>query len=330
MDNLLENRQSRDKITKIRPNKVFLSITNKCSACCLHCFAESGEQLSEELKLNEIYILINQLKDIGITSVSITGGEPFLRNDCIDIIQRLKEKKFKVSIATNGMFLSKEICEKIIFWGMDSISVSLEGIDSVINNKIRKNIDTNRVIENIKSLIKIKKIQGSKIKIAVRTSVNKYNCNHLLEMYCFFSDLGINKYKINNTNLLGNAIRNIDILISEDVFRQKLERLKNYSKQNNCFCKLEFPIEKYILNNNTGKLSMCTSGNKTISISATGDVLPCSLSQEKIIFGNIRLKSLENILNNNLPFTYNEKPCRICKMQNYVNKNAFISEGGGI
>ncbi len=91
-----------------------LEITPRCNNDCRHCYINvpAGDQYarSQELTLQEISTLADQAVELGAVWVLISGGEPLLRDDFIEIYMLLKRKGLLVSVFTNATL----ICDKHI------------------------------------------------------------------------------------------------------------------------------------------------------------------------------------------------------------------------
>lgn len=127
-------------------------LTSECIYNCEFCHKEGMKRKTKDLlnqnNINYIYELAN--KSLGIKKVNLTGGEPLLRGDIIDIVKELKKRGAIVDITTNGYYLDKhfEIGEYV-----DRINVSIHTIDKTKYESLShiKNSYDN-VISNIKRL----------------------------------------------------------------------------------------------------------------------------------------------------------------------------------
>jgi len=72
-----------------------ISITQKCNLKCPYCHKEGQLDSEKELSLEEIKRIAKVANEIGIRKIKITGGEPFLRNDIVDIVKIIKNNDFK-------------------------------------------------------------------------------------------------------------------------------------------------------------------------------------------------------------------------------------------
>jgi MoaA/NifB/PqqE/SkfB family radical SAM enzyme len=105
------------------PLNVTLELTRRCNAKCDYC-NHWKEQKQAELDLAGFVRVVERFRPF---SVTICGGEPFLRRDAIDIIAAVKRVPgFRwVSIITNGWFLNDEKIDRLLATGIDQINVSL-------------------------------------------------------------------------------------------------------------------------------------------------------------------------------------------------------------
>lgn len=90
------------------PAIVFIETTNLCNLRCKHCYAFSGNKRPDEMPTNMILKLIDELDDIGVLQVFLTGGEVFSHPDAVQIITHARTKSFSTQIFTNGLLITEE------------------------------------------------------------------------------------------------------------------------------------------------------------------------------------------------------------------------------
>ena len=117
-----------------RPIKYLrLSITDRCNLRCFYCMPEEGinylpkEQL---LSYEELLRISDLFAGMGINKIRITGGEPFIRKDLIEFLEKLSNDKRleKISITTNGI-LTKQFLPQLRQLGITNINLSLDTIN---------------------------------------------------------------------------------------------------------------------------------------------------------------------------------------------------------
>ena len=85
-----------------------ISLTQKCNLKCPYCHKEGQADSEKEISLAEIDKLAVAARNLGIDRVKLTGGEPLLRKDVVEIVSALKKRGFSdISMVTNGVLLEK-------------------------------------------------------------------------------------------------------------------------------------------------------------------------------------------------------------------------------
>ncbi len=86
------------------------SITGKCNFRCKHCYMSAPEAKLGELSHETVMDIARQIIDCGITRVSLTGGEPLIRKDFLDIVELFVRNDVSiVQIYSNGKLVTKEL-----------------------------------------------------------------------------------------------------------------------------------------------------------------------------------------------------------------------------
>lgn len=110
------------------PKGIGIDITNNCCLRCVMCSTWRRKSINE-LTLEELTDIIDQLKQQGFTSLSLSGGEVFLRHDLLEIIKYANKLDFQITLHTNGYLVNEEMATKLVENGVSSISVSLDGLN---------------------------------------------------------------------------------------------------------------------------------------------------------------------------------------------------------
>src|SRR5262249_57489999 len=95
-----------------RVTYVRLSLTDRCNFRCTYCMPEAGVELSpksEVLTFEEIERLVGLLAQLGVERVRLTGGEPTVRKDVVEIVRRVPPvpRVRQVMMTTNGLLLEE-------------------------------------------------------------------------------------------------------------------------------------------------------------------------------------------------------------------------------
>jgi cyclic pyranopterin phosphate synthase len=112
-----------------------VSLTDRCSLRCTYCMpTDFSDWIANDalLTTDEIVTVIGLCVDAGITSVRLTGGEPLLRRDIVDVVRRINElpKPPRISLTTNALRLA-EVAQDLAVAGLVRVNVSLDTLDPV-------------------------------------------------------------------------------------------------------------------------------------------------------------------------------------------------------
>lgn len=125
------------KHKRLNPVSASFEITSKCNLNCSHCYNmrfQNSMNTKDELNTNQIFNLINAIRELNILELTITGGEPFLRNDIVDILKYIKDNTSMIlTIQTNGILLNEDVISDIsdFLENDDRIQVSLDGTKEI-------------------------------------------------------------------------------------------------------------------------------------------------------------------------------------------------------
>lgn len=113
-----------------------ISLTDRCSLRCTYCMPEQGnEWLARQsiLTLDEIVEIATVAAAAGITTFRLTGGEPLLRTDLVEIVRRLAaiespDGPIEIAMTTNGIRLP-EVLPDLVAAGLARLNISLDTLD---------------------------------------------------------------------------------------------------------------------------------------------------------------------------------------------------------
>lgn len=105
-----------------------LSVTQRCDLACAHCHREGQRPSTREMTPEEIERIVRIAASIGVRKVKLTGGEPLLRGDIVEIVSRISPLMAEVSLTTNGSQLAG-MARNLRKAGLRRVNVSLHSLD---------------------------------------------------------------------------------------------------------------------------------------------------------------------------------------------------------
>ncbi len=116
---------------------VVWNITKRCNLKCLHCYAQATATAApDELGHEEGLKLLRDLKDFGVPVVLFSGGEPLMRPDLYDLVDKTVALGMRAVISTNGTLIDRDTAWRLKDLGLSYVGISLDGTKA-IHDKFR-------------------------------------------------------------------------------------------------------------------------------------------------------------------------------------------------
>lgn len=132
-------------------NYLRISITEHCNLRCTYCMPAEGISLTPRAHLmtaDEIVTIAQTFVDLGVTKIRLTGGEPLVRKDAKDIIQRLGKLGVELTLTTNGI-LVHDFIDTFKEAGIKTLNVSIDSLIKDKFNQITRRNYFDKLIENL-------------------------------------------------------------------------------------------------------------------------------------------------------------------------------------
>ncbi len=136
-------------------NYLRISVTDRCNLRCTYCMPQDGIRLLDHadiLSFEEIAEFTKVAVENGITKVRLTGGEPLVRKDIVELVSMLSaiDGLDDLSMTTNGILLTK-YADKLKKAGLKRINISLDTVNPENYCQITRNGNLNAVLEGIEA-----------------------------------------------------------------------------------------------------------------------------------------------------------------------------------
>ena len=130
-----------------RPYVVSWNLTYRCNLACEHCYLDAGgtplvgtENFADrsELGTEECFRVIDEIATFAPECLTIlTGGEPLLRRDILEIVQRASDRELWVVVGTNGVLITENVARRLAEAGARGLSLSLDALDPDRHDRFR-------------------------------------------------------------------------------------------------------------------------------------------------------------------------------------------------
>lgn len=157
-------------------NYLRISVTERCNLRCIYCMPEEGVALSppsHNLTTAEIVYLSKLFVKQGVTKIRLTGGEPTVRKDIVDLIQQIGALQAfglkELCITTNGIALHRKL-EMMVQAGLTNINLSLDTLDPFQYTLMTRRNGLETVMKVIDKIFSLKR-EGFRIRFKINCVV---------------------------------------------------------------------------------------------------------------------------------------------------------------
>jgi len=290
------------------PISIVFELTRRCNLSCIHCYNTKDDV---QLTMRQIENIALGLRRAGCLFLTLTGGEIFVRDDCLEIVSLLRHMGFDIKIITNGTMITNIEARRLKELSVSEIGVSLYGVSSSVHDRITQ---VKGSFEKTLSAIKALKKEG--IAVHIKCTIMKEN----FAEYRGIIELSRN---LEVTYIIDPVISPKDDG-SNSVLRHRLdfEDLKSFYWE-------EFDSINTEDSSQRGA-NFCDAGFNFGAISAEGNVYPCIQLPLKV--GNVFENDFKDIWDNSpllndirRRVNSGESECTNCNLYHYCSRCPGLS-----
>ncbi|MBD3217158.1 MAG: radical SAM protein, partial [candidate division Zixibacteria bacterium] len=295
--------------------RIFFNTTSSCNLKCYYCYASARRRIDRDmLSLNDVKNLAEAGRRCGTKSVVLSGGEPLIRKDWVEIFSIFDDYDYQLAVSTNACLINKNSICKFSSFKDIIFQVSLDG-DEQTMDKISGVLGTfKRVTRAIDLLIS----NGFEVQINTVVHNENYHCLPFLIKYSFERKIAL-RLTILNTDY-GLARNKSHILSLEKLIR--IIKAIHIARTANPYIELNIP-PLLLHHDDWFPISpSCGWVHHQCGVLSNGDVTICGLATDfnELIAGNLRKQPLDFIWDNSELFkklrSYTKEDlkgvCRIC------------------
>lgn len=312
--------------------QLFIEMTLNCNEHCRHCGSRCGDlKMEDQLTDREILDFLADLKTKvpKLPFLNVTGGEPTLRPNFIDLMHDISEMGYMWGMTTNGTRIQDESdIKRLQYAGMKTVSVSIDGLEETHNWFRQTPVGYKKAIKAVELLVK-----GGFYNVMVTTVVHKRNINELEELQEVMRGLGINTWRVINVEPIGRAKDNKEITLDKEDYIRMLDFIKEQREKEDAF-EVCYGCNHWLGVENEHKFRnwyfKCAAGTKTGGIFYNGDIGGCLDIERRpeTIMGNIRTDDFIDVWNNKFEiFRFNRanssEYCKNCSEKDNCRGNGF-------
>ena len=270
-------RMFRESETRIHElNYLFWECTTRCNLACRHCGSDcTAVSREKDMPLADFLSAIDTLPQTyrpkGF-SIVLTGGEPLLRPDIVEIGRALVKRRMGWGMVSNGWFYDSAMQDRLVSAGMSALTISLDGVRESHDWMRCREGSYERTLRAIRTAASCKLLHFD-----VVTCVNKRTYRELDQIYGILKGLGVPQWRLFTIIPIGRAASDPEMHLSDQETRGLMEFIQAKRRQGGPM-EVTFSCEGYLGKYDKtvrGSRFFCRAGINVASVLIDGRICAC-------------------------------------------------------
>lgn len=264
-DSIADVRRHMDDVA-FRPRAAYIHPTQRCNLSCWYCYNKTSRNVPE-LLIDVWRQILDKLKKVGVATVYVTGGEPFLREDIGSLLEHAIGTFSAVSVLSNGSMLTDAFINEQLH-RLENIVISLDSIDADEHESNRRGGQHQHILDGLRRI----KLAGLVSKIVIRTVITRQNAGSISRTRALLKEkFGIENYSL--TRFLPNSPREVALVPSDE----EVLGFDSTSPATQVSAGMDCMIGR------------CGAGRGIVAVNADGTIYPCQsfVGRSEMACGNI-------------------------------------------
>jgi len=309
---------------------LFLELTHDCNLDCIHCGSDcTRESRAGHLDARAILKTLVEIKnryDPHAVCVAMSGGEPLCYPGLFELGTAITRLEFPWGMVTNGFAWTRETVRRAKDAGLQSITVSLDGMEANHDWMRGWKGSFARAAATISWLTADRFYQA----MDVVTCVNRRNLGELPEVRAFLKSIGVRDWRLFTISPIGRAGGNPELFLDADEYRRLLEMIIEWRRQTDMNVNLS--ESGYLGASFECRVRdaqyFCRAGINVAGVMVNGDILACPNIDRRFAQGNIEADSFVDVWERKFaPFRdrtwMKAGPCEKCPEWRLCQGNSF-------
>jgi pyrroloquinoline quinone biosynthesis protein E len=297
-----------------RPYTLVAELTYRCPLRCVYCSNPLEFHRSRtELSTDDWRRVFAEAAELGVMQLHLSGGEPVLRGDLVELIRHARANDLYTNLITGGTLLDEEKLRALREAGLDHIQLSIQGA-------ARERAETIAGVPSHQEKLDVARlIVKTGFPLTLNVVIHRMNIAEVPELIALALELGANRLELANTQFYAWAAENRRALMPT---RAQYDRAENIARA--AIAKHRGSLEIAFVQNDylSGEPKPCMGGwgRSYMCINPTGEVLPCHAAAviPGMRFDSVRDRALGEIWRDSAAMNafrgddWMMEPCRSC------------------
>ena len=264
--------------------------TYACNFKCAYCEASAGLPAQNELSTQEAFAMVDDLAAMGVKRLAVSGGEPLVRKDIIDVMSHAHASGLKLGLVSNGYLVPKRWRDLKKF-DYFLYFTSIDGLPDY-HDRVRKDNSFRQVMKSLELFSSIR-VQSR----IINTVVHQENFHQLEKLFCLLKDSGATRWHLVPIMAVGRAANDTLYALTGRMLKQLAGFIRAHTST-------EFAVDfgeacTYIgcfIKEPIGNPFFCGAGLTRCAVMPDGEVLGCqTVYDNRFSEGSIRNKPFSRI-----------------------------------
>jgi MoaA/NifB/PqqE/SkfB family radical SAM enzyme len=297
--------------------KAQLELTYRCNLHCRHCYTDpynSKDFFPRELTLVEIHRLLDEMQEIGIVWLNLTGGDIFMHPQFFEIYEAAVRKGFLLQLYTNGTLFTKAAIDRLRHMPPFTIDISCHSVTESSFDWFTQ------VPGSFHAFVRgLEMLRASGLPFTLKTKAMNWNKDEIPAIRQFVESFGQEfGFTTSLSPRLNGDLSSLAYRVAPDeVVALHGDRPAADGDEDRC------GLSTVLLTPTTDRLYRCGCGTDTIHINAWGELGTCTLQYEKRVSlrAHVLADAIEMLFQEIRGLRYqSESPCRRCEIHTFCDK----------
>lgn len=271
------------------PSHAQIGITDRCPQNCEYCYNKG--RMGTAMDTPTILAVIDDLRESGVAWLGLTGGEPLLNPDIVDIVA-YAARDMAVKLFTTGVGITPSLAAELAKAGLFSVAVSLDHWEAELHDACRRYPGAfDAALEAISVFKQVPGLHVSVSSVISRAMIHNGDVDRLI---AFLESLGIDEAWLSEVKPSGDDLMVDSLVITDDERRQLVQLQDDHNRTLLETGAADGMTINYLGHFEGAENFGCNAGSKMVYVDAHGEVSPCVFLP--MTFGNVRERPLLEIL----------------------------------
>ncbi|MEC7518551.1 MAG: radical SAM protein [Myxococcota bacterium] len=165
------------------PMSAMVEIADRCNEKCVHCYQVQGQK--GELDTEEWKAIFDELAEMGVILLTLSGGEATLRHDFLELVAHARKLRFSVKLFTNGLNMTPELARSLSELAVQDIQISLYSTRAEVHDWVT-NVPGSwqRTVDGVRHLV------AEGLSVTIKSPVMSFNADEVDDYISLAESLG--------------------------------------------------------------------------------------------------------------------------------------------